>query len=611
MKGWGALVAVLVAVAAVAVRGSEASGGARPGLATVDVQPDRTVKREQASGPPSAWTSRPQGDPDLEPGFPVRTFERSGSYHGGPAIHTLVGNIDADPTLEILATALAPGPLYAWNADGSPQAGWPVQIMGAAYPALGQLSASSPGLEVFSAHYGDPLVAYSGSGAILPGWPRDVSNYVSTPPSLADVDGDGLDEVFLEEEDWALHAYRANGTVLQGWPVSGDGGQERHTPAFGDLDGDGSLEIVTASGWTSPGVYLHAYHRDGSEVAGFPILMNGAVDTFPVIGDVDGDGAPEIVVVASDGVRVMAANGTVERTLAIVGGIAYGTAPALGDLDGDGVPEIVVQTEEALNVWKGNGSTFPGWPRTWTNSWLGSSAPVIGDVDGDGLPDIAITKQVAGSSEQGEVRLYNRNGVLHSHFPKQLTIGSGGVPAIADVDLDGRNELVVLGSAWSGFNGLYDKVWLYDLHGSSYGGIEWGQFGGNARHTNHYGPLPPAPPPPPPPPPPPAPPPPPPPPPAPPPPPPPPPPVPPPPPIPPPPPPPPPGPPPPAPRCVVPRVIGMRLPRARTRIRRARCAVGRVTRRRSGRVGRVLAQRPRAGARLRLGGKVNLVVGRR
>ena len=43
-------------------------------------------------------------DPDLEPGFPVKTFERAGTYHGGPAILTLVGNIDSDPTLEILAT---------------------------------------------------------------------------------------------------------------------------------------------------------------------------------------------------------------------------------------------------------------------------------------------------------------------------------------------------------------------------------------------------------------------------------------------------------------------------------------------------------------------------
>ncbi|HEY2937796.1 MAG TPA: PASTA domain-containing protein, partial [Gaiellaceae bacterium] len=64
-------------------------------------------------------------------------------------------------------------------------------------------------------------------------------------------------------------------------------------------------------------------------------------------------------------------------------------------------------------------------------------------------------------------------------------------------------------------------------------------------------------------------------------------------------------------RCRVPRVIGMRLAAARTRIRRANCRVGRVRRARSRRVGRVLAQRPRAGVRRPRGTRVNLVVGSR
>jgi pimeloyl-ACP methyl ester carboxylesterase len=48
-------------------------------------------------------------------------------------------------------------------------------------------------------------------------------------------------------------------------------------------------------------------------------------------------------------------------------------------------------------------------------------------------------------------------------------------------------------------------------------------------------------------------------------------------------------------------VIGLRLGRARVRIRARHCAVGRVRRARSTRVGRVLAQSPRAGRRLRRG----------
>jgi Tol biopolymer transport system component len=67
----------------------------------------------------------------------------------------------------------------------------------------------------------------------------------------------------------------------------------------------------------------------------------------------------------------------------------------------------------------------------------------------------------------------------------------------------------------------------------------------------------------------------------------------------------------PLPRCLVPKVIGLRLMTARVRIRRARCTVGRIRRARSRRPGRVLAQNPRAAAQGPVGTRVNLLVGRR
>ena len=72
------------------------------------------------------------------------------------------------------------------------------------------------------------------------------------------------------------------------------------------------------------------------------------------------------------------------------------------------------------------------------------------------------------------------------------------------------------------------------------------------------------------------------------------------------------GPPPPPARCRVPRVIGLRLGRARQRIRRANCSVGRVRRVRTRRSlrGRVIGQSPRPGAVRRRGFPVNLLVGR-
>jgi uncharacterized delta-60 repeat protein len=64
------------------------------------------------------------------------------------------------------------------------------------------------------------------------------------------------------------------------------------------------------------------------------------------------------------------------------------------------------------------------------------------------------------------------------------------------------------------------------------------------------------------------------------------------------------------PPCKVPNVRGKKLAAAKARIKKARCAVGKVTRKPSQRVkkGRVLSQSPKAGVTVPSGGKVKLVV---
>jgi thermitase len=424
-------------------------------------------------------------DADLQSGFPTKAWHNAGGYYGGPAIHTLAANVDGESGLQIFATSLAYGPLNAWDSAGNILPGWPIETEGAAYPAAGQLSATSPGNELFISELGGRLAAYNGSGTMLAGWPRQSANYIASPPSIADVDGDGLDEIFTEEEDFSLHGYKANGAVLEGWPVwSAVGGQRQYTPAIADLDGDGDLEVVTIAEWRSEGCYILAYHHDGSLVTGFPVLFNGNGGAYPVVGDVDGDGKPEIIVVAASNMLIYSGSGILKRSIPLTEIVFGGTTPALADFDGDGVPEIIVQTDEALNVVRGDGSSYPGWPVVWGSSyWSGNSAPVVGDVDGDGMPDIVVTTQVAASSETGVVRVYNRNGVSHPSFPKTLPIGSGAVPAIADIDADGHNEIIITGSYWNGNAGYYNKVWVFDLGGPTHGPVLWGQFMGNAKHT--------------------------------------------------------------------------------------------------------------------------------
>ena len=66
------------------------------------------------------------------------------------------------------------------------------------------------------------------------------------------------------------------------------------------------------------------------------------------------------------------------------------------------------------------------------------------------------------------------------------------------------------------------------------------------------------------------------------------------------------------PKCHVPKVVGLKLARAKAKIRGAHCAVGKITKKFSSprKRGRVLSQKPKPGKTLPAGSKVALTVGK-
>lgn len=443
-------------------------------------------------------------DPYLEPGFPVKAWHDAGTYMGGPAIHTLVGNIDADAELEIITTSLAQGPLNAWNSDGSRVRRWPVYFYNRAfYPALGNLSVQYPGMEIFTGQFISrspetppaPLLAYAGTGSLLPGWPRDSDFDIWGPAMLADIDGDNIDEIFIYEGT-KLFAYNANGNPIPGWPVTGSD----PSYAIADLNKDGNLEIVTYRD-NDKGASLLLYNYDGSRVEDFSVFFKPYVHPFPVIGDVDGDKSLEIIIFShttnepSLMIYIISADGKIEKKLPATIGNEYCyketmAALALGDIDNDDLPEIVTGHASGLMAWNADGSPVPGFPVIWDLCYAhrsGNGAPVIGDVTGDGQPEIVLTAaKFIGGAEDGEVYVSDNRGNLLPGFPKKLKIGDGAVPAIADIDLDGRNEIIITGDYWHGYPEYFNKVWVYDLGGLSHGKIEWGQLQGGPQHQGIY-----------------------------------------------------------------------------------------------------------------------------
>ena len=426
---------------------------------------------------PADETAEATIDAHLRAGFPVQLRYNGGGGLSGNFIHTVVGDVDGDTDLEILTSAVANGPVHAFNPDGTAVTGWPsAQAWGMGFAVIGNFDNTVAGSKVGASYYYGNSALFAQNGAVRSGWPQSSGNYyTASTPLAADLDGDGADEFI----DTTIRRADGSSFGLTGVPQA---------DAVADLDGDGDLELVSLERYSG---VLRVHHHSGTEAPEYAQNIYTGYATYDAVavGDVDGDGTPEIIVPVQNGSTLEVRLVTPWRSRSItVAANGYGfSGLALGDLTGDGIPEILVQTSHHVYALRGDGTAVAGWPIATGSSYTGNSAPAIGDLTGDEVPEVAVTI-VNGDASSSSVHVWTADGSALDGFPKQVPLlGQGGVPAIADLERDGANELIVVGEYWSGYSGEYDKVWVFDVQGGGTAGpIEWGQHKGDAHHRAFY-----------------------------------------------------------------------------------------------------------------------------
>ena len=112
-----------------------------------------------------------------------------------------------------------------------------------------------------SAESGQQLIAaWSGvDGKMIPGSPFLLEDYsFFNSHAIADLDGDDYPEIIAGSGGYFLHAYDGCGRQPEGWPKF-TGQWIITTPALGDMDGDGKLEVAmgTRNGW------IYVWHTEG------------------------------------------------------------------------------------------------------------------------------------------------------------------------------------------------------------------------------------------------------------------------------------------------------------------------------------------------------------
>ncbi|WP_316415359.1 FG-GAP repeat domain-containing protein [Mesoterricola silvestris] len=224
--------------------------------------------------------------------------------------------------------------------------------------------------------------------------------------AVGDLDGDTYPDVVVAADGAStllLFTQQAPGGTFAA-PVALAAGGEPTSVAVADLNGDGLADIVATTSGNQVSVFL----QDPAHPGSFLPRVDYAVGVHPVavaVADLNGDGLPDLVVAnngtgtapTTQGVSVLlqASGGAFQPAVTYDAGDAFASAVAVGDLDGDGRPDIVVANagvpgdpgSVAVLIQDGTGA-FKAPVRYGGVQGPGSVA--IADVDGDGLPDLVL-----------------------------------------------------------------------------------------------------------------------------------------------------------------------------------------------------------------------------
>ena len=308
-----------------------------------------------------------------------------------------------------------------------------------------------------------------GNGSFMP-----LSNFTTSGApygvAIGDLDGDGKPDVAVADVGADQVSIFLNtstsGTISFATRVDISLGTDApNNVIIVDLDGDGKPDLATANGNTGNVSILRNTSTVGNVSFDANVDFTTASGTrWVTMGDIDGDGKPDLMAVSNGGTLHLLRNTTTSGVAFSSGSFdaavdfatdANPQMAAFGDLDADGKPDIAVTsyTGSMVSLYRNTstkGVAFSsGTVAAKVDLATGNNATgvAIGDLDGDGKPDLVVANRTSANISLYRNIITAPGAFSTGSFDPQVNLAGGNQAwrvAIADLDMDGKPDLAVV-----------------------------------------------------------------------------------------------------------------------------------------------------------------------